>query len=738
MAKIVIKTYPVSGMHCAGCAANVQRIIAHQKGVSSAQVNLSASNVQIHLEDSCDISAVQRAVEEGGYGMIVEEDEDEAERQHEQIQNQYLNTLRFRTIGAWLIFLPLMFISMAWMHYAIVPWISMILTAFVLAYFGKDFYIKAWEQLRTGSSNMDTLVALSTLIAFLFSSFNTIFPEFWTARGMESHIYFEAAAGIVAFILLGRFLEERAKHKTSSAIRNLMGLQPKTAFLVSDDNEMEVPISTLIPGNLIRVHPGEKIPVDGIVTEGTSFVDESMLSGEPIAVEKFEGEQVMAGTVNQHGSFVIRAVQVGKHTLLAQIVETVKKAQGSRAPVQKLADKISSIFVPIVILIALGTFLTWWIMGGFAALPHALLSAVSVLVIACPCALGLATPTALMVGIGKAAENHILIKDAVALEKLCKIDTLVLDKTGTLTEGKPTVSKSFFPIGEVDNGTLNVLRQMELQSEHPLSAAITRWVDSLTTFQPQSRTLEHFSMIVGKGISASYDENLFWVGNEAMSTEMGAPIPSEIEEWKQQGMTLVFFGKASAMLLCLGIEDVLREDAKAAVNELHHLGIEIHLLSGDHQAAVRHTANEAGIQHYKAQVLPAEKEAYILQMKQSGRKVAMVGDGINDSQALACADVSIAMGKGTDIAMDIAMATLVYPKLMLLPKAFGISRASVRTIRQNLFWAFIYNLIGIPVAAGAFYALSGWLLNPMYASAAMAFSSVSVVLNSLLLKFRAR
>lgn len=540
---------------------------------------------------------------------------------------------------------------------------------------------------------------------------------------------------IIAFVLLGKLLEERAKNSTSSAIKSLMGLQPKTARRVREGQEEEVSIASLRVGDLVSVRPGEKIPVDGTVSQGSSSVDESMLSGEPIPVVKSPGDRVLAGTINQKGAFLMEATGVGSATVLSQIVRMVQAAQGSKAPVQRIVDKISGIFVPVVVGLAALTFIVWLAVGGSAYFSYALLSAVSVLVIACPCALGLATPTALMVGMGKGAERHILIKGAFALENLREVDTVVLDKTGTLTEGVPEVTDSLWVV-EADRDELNILYTAEMKSEHPLAASIVSW---LKETEAAEIGMDDFESVTGRGIRARVNDVMYWVGSKGFLETFRAAIPieagREIARWEEAGKSIVYYGRESELLAAMAISDRLKPTSGKAVETLTKMGIEAHLLTGDGRRTAESVAAALGIRHYKADVLPNDKEEYVRSLQAAGRKVAMVGDGINDSQALARADVSVAMGKGTDIAMDVAMVTLITSDLMLLPDAIRLSKRTVRSIHQNLFWAFIYNLIGIPLAAGVLFPVNGLLLNPMLASAAMAFSSVSVVLNSLRLKW---
>ena len=682
---------PVLEMSCAVCANNVENTVKGLPGVEEASVNFAANTLSVKYHPSLITPQKMReAVQEAGYDLVVEVEDPTAVQ--EEMAREHYRKLRRNTIGAWVLSIPLALLGMVFMHTPGGNWIMMALALVIMIVFGQSFYVNGVRHALHGSANMDTLVALSTSIAFLFSFFNTVYPRFWYEKGLEPHVYYEASGVIIAFVLLGKLLEERAKNSTSSAIKSLMGLQPKTARRVRDGQEEEVSISFLRVGDLVSVRPGEKIPVDGTVSQGSSSVDESMLSGEPIPVVKSQGDRVLAGTINQKGAFLMEATGVGSATVLSQIVQMVQAAQGSKAPVQRIVDKISGIFVPIVVGLAILTFIVWLVVGGSGYFSYALLSAVSVLVIACPCALGLATPTALMVGMGKGAEHHILIKDAFALENLCKVDTVVLDKTGTL---KGTEA------AEID--------------------------------------ADSFESVTGRGIQMQVHGVTYWVGSKGFLETFKAMVPPEagreIIRWEEDGKSIVYYGWESELLAVMAISDRLKPTSGEAVEALKEMGIEVHLLTGDGKRTAETVAAMLDIRHYKADVLPSDKEEYIRSLQAAGRKVAMVGDGINDSQALARADVSIAMGKGTDIAMDVAMVTLITSDLMLLPDAIRLSKRTVRSIHQNLFWAFIYNLIGIPLAAGVLFPVNGLLLNPMLASAAMAFSSVSVVLNSLRLKW---
>ena len=715
------KVLPVLEMSCAVCAGNVESTVQALSGVEKASVNFAAGTLTVTYNPSViTLEVMQAAVQAAGYDLIVEA-EDPVAMQEEKARMHY-KILRRNTIGAWTLSIPLALLGMVFMHVPFGNWIMMVLALAIMIFFGRSFYVNGVRHALKGKANMDTLVALSTSIAFLFSLFNTLCPGFWLGKGLEPHVYYEASGVIIAFVLLGKLMEERAKNSTSSAIKGLMGLQPKTARLVTDGREEEVPISNLQVGNVVSVRPGEKIPVDGTLLQGSSSVDESMLSGEPIPVEKNAGDRVLAGTINQKGAFTMEATSVGGTTVLAQIVQMVQSAQGSKAPVQRIVDKISGIFVPVVVLLSFLTFVCWLVIGGESYFSYALLSAVSVLVIACPCALGLATPTALMVGMGKGAEQHILIKDAFALENLCKVDTVVLDKTGTLTEGVPVVTDSYW-ISDDNIRYLDVLYTAEQKSEHPLASAILCWLEESGAKVCEA---ENFESLTGRGVRIQVEGVTYWVGSQGLLDIFQAGIPEKVRkqigQWQEDGQSVVFYGQETRLLAVLAISDRIKPTSAEAVKELKKQGIEVHLLTGDGVRTAERVAATLDIGYYKAEVMPNDKEEYIISLQQQGKKVAMVGDGINDSQALARADVSIAMGKGTDIAMDVAMVTLITSDLLLLPGAIRLSKQTVRLIYQNLFWAFIYNVIGIPLAAGVLFPINGLLLNPMLASAAMAFS----------------
>lgn len=640
------KTIPIIGMACSVCAANVERKLNSLDGINSATVSLAGRTAlvdfnpeQITLED------MKREISNAGYDLVIEEN-----RSAEEINRREFTLLKRKTIGSWIFSLLVMAFSMGWISVGaeselasrnINNQMALIIALVNMIWCGKGFYISAWKQLKHATANMDSLVALSTMIAFLLSAFNTFWgDDVWGARGIEWHTYFDASVMIITFVLTGRCLEEKAKDSTASSIRHLMGLQPKTARLIDGDKIEEVPLSTIGRGDVIEVRAGEKIPVDGIVTEAESFmtadaayIDEAMITGEPTPVAKRKGDSVMAGTIPSQGKLRMRAMQIGEKTALAQIIRMVQEAQGSKAPVQRIVDKAALVFVPVVAAIALVTFIVWWAIGGNAALPQAILSAVAVLVIACPCAMGLATPTALMVGMGKAAEKQILIKDAAALERLRKVDALVIDKTGTLT---------------IPNQNVDFTKEDDIDLE-------TR--------------------------------------------------------------------------------EALKPNAAEAMSILQKEGIEVWMMSGDKEEAASYWAQKAGIQHYQSKVKPDDKQALVKKLQDEGKRVMMVGDGINDTQALALADVSMAIGRGTDVAMDVAQVTLMGDDLMAIPEAVKLSRKTVSMIWQNLFWAFVYNIVCIPLAAGALHIFGiDFQITPMWASGLMACSSLSVVLNSLRLK----
>lgn len=726
---------PILNMTCAACASSTQNILSFVPGVLAASVNYGNGRGNIeYLPAVTTAEEMKKALQEIGYDLLIEEEEASFGNM-EQIHEENYNKLRRHTLWSVALSVPLVVIGMLFMHAPFANLTMWALATPILFIFGRRFFTGAWRQAKHRSANMDTLVALSTGIAYLFSLFNMLWPRFWESRGLEAHVYFEAAGVIIAFILLGKLLEAKAKGNTSSAIRKLMGLQPSSVVAFRDGVPEEIPIADLLVGDIVLVKPGEKIAVDGEVTEGSSFVDESMISGEPIPVEKSIGDKVFAGTINQKGSFRFRAQKVGKETLLAQIIRTVDEAQGSKAPVQGLVDKIAGIFVPVVIGIALLSFILWLIFGCDNGFVYGLLAMVTVLVIACPCALGLATPTAIMVGIGKGAEEGILIKDAESLEMAKQIDVVVLDKTGTITEGRPQVSMIAWS-GDALPLHSDILYSIEYRSEHPLADAITAELKESATLLDDVSVQQ----VSGKGIEGRYEKRSYYIGSVQFIDSKNIRIPAELQQQINDELnaahTISLFADENQVFGVVGITDKMKPTSKEAISRLQSMGIEVAIYTGDNEKVAAALAGELGVTRFRGGVMPEEKAELVKRLQAEGKKVAMVGDGINDSGALAQADVSIAMGTGSDIAMDVAKMTIISSDLNKIPKAIYLSQATVRTIRQNLFWAFIYNVIGIPIAAGVLYPLTGFLLNPMIAGAAMALSSVSVVTNSLRLKRR--
>ncbi len=735
------ETYPVLHMSCASCAMNVERTLKGQEGVKFAAVNFASGKVNIEYNpEAVSVQDFRAAVQAAGYDLLVEEDTGSSEILDKIKQNEF-NKLKRKTLWSVVLSVPVLLSGMLFMDQAevhnSVSYVNIIMWAFttpILFWFGRNFYINAWKQAKHGSANMDTLVAMSTGVAYLFSVFNTLFPQFWMERGLETHVYFEAAAVIVSFILLGKLLEEKAKGNTSYALKKLIGLRPNTVTIVHEGgHQMELPVEKVIKSDVILVKPGEKIAVDGVVTSGSSYVDESMLSGEPVPVLKTTEEKVFAGTINQKGSFQFRAEKVGAETMLAQIIRMVQDAQGSKAPVQKLVDKIAAIFVPVVMLVAVAAFIAWNLFGGDNGFTQGLLSMITVLVIACPCALGLATPTAIMVGIGRGAEQGILIRDAESLELARKVDTIVFDKTGTVTEGKPVVTDVYWLNG--DDSSKGTLAALERQSEHPLATAMAGYFPAETGVKVSA-----FESITGKGATGKASGKNWYAGTRSLLEEHGIRVSEELTakaaKWSNEAKTVIWFADEQQALAVIAIADSIKPASAGAVRSLKESGVEVYMLTGDNADTAAAVAWQAGIEHFRAQVLPQQKADFIKELQREGRIVAMVGDGINDSTALAQADVSIAMGKGSEIAMDVAKMTIISSDLNKILLAMRLSRQTVAAIRQNLFWAFIYNLIGIPIAAGLLYPVNGFLLNPMIAGAAMALSSVSVVTNSLRLKWK--
>lgn len=725
------QTFPVLDMSCAACATRVEKTLNRQPGVYHAQVNYAAATATVEYNSQeCTPETLKDAIQNAGYDLVIETNA-QKEKIAEDAHSRKYRQLKQRTIFSLMLSVPVAIIGMCFMDWTYANYVMWILSTPVVFWLGRDFYRNAWKQLKHRTSNMDTLVAVSTGIAYTFSLFNLFWPEFWLSRGIHPHVYFEAASVIISFILLGRLLEEKAKGNTSEAIKKLMGLQPATVTILTPGGQLkEIPVEQVQQGQRLVVKPGSRIAVDGTVYEGCSYVDESMLTGEPLPTEKAPGAKVYAGTINQKGSFSFIADKVGSETVLAHIIRMVQDAQGSKAPVQQLVDRIAAIFVPTILSIAVLSFLVWIWLDSSNGFTHGLLAAVTVTIIACPCALGLATPTAIMVGIGKGAENGILIKDAESLETARKVNAIVLDKTGTLTEGRPTVTDISDPLLQSPLG--DVLFTLESASEHPLAQAIV---------QHQTRQLlpmEEFESLTGLGVRGKINGTYYYAGNrrllETHHLTVSPALTEEATRLSQEAKTVIWLADSQQALGLVAIADRIKPTSKEAIRQLQEMGISTYMLTGDNPETAQRIAAQCGITHFQAEVLPQQKAQFIKDLQKEGKIVAMVGDGINDSAALAQADLSIAMGKGSDIAMDVAKMTLISSDLNKITDAIRLSQATVLTIRENLFWAFIYNLIGIPVAAGILYPINGFLLNPMIAGAAMAMSSVSVVSNSLRLK----
>ncbi len=728
----VKKSFPVTGMSCASCAVNSESMIKAQEGVISASVNFANATLLVEYKpELIGPKQMRRALQGIGYDLIIEEEN--ADVLKEEARETYYRELKRKTILAAALTLP-MAAGMLLMHLSWINYVAMALATPVVFWLGSGFFKNAWMQAKHRTATMDALVALSTSIAYFYSVFVTFFPHVLMVQGNHPQVYFESAAFIITFILLGRLLEERAKAKTSAALKKLVGLQPKEVTVLEFGfEEKKVPIELLKVADIVLVKPGEKIAVDGTIVEGNSFIDESTISGEPIPVEKQKGDKVFAGTLNQKGSFKLRADKVGPKTVLAQIIKVVEEAQGSKAPVQKMVDKVAGIFVPVVVGLALLSFAAWMFVGGESAFARALLAMITVLVIACPCALGLATPTAIMVGVGKAAEAGILVKDAESLELAKSVNAIVLDKTGTITEGKPTLTGIEWAIPE-SSALEKVLLAIEKRSEHPLAEAVVHYLKTRIT--NDNTTATEVQSITGKGVVAKVNGEVYYVGNRQLLAEKGIVVNELQASGASSGESVFYFADEGRLLASIFVADRIKETSKRAITQLQEAGISVYMLTGDNAAAAEAIALQAGIENYRAEMLPADKYRFIKELQEQGKKVAMVGDGINDTQALAQADVSIAMGKGSDIAIDVARMTIVSSDLLKIPQALRLSKMTVNTIRQNLFWAFIYNLLGIPIAAGVLYPFFGFMLSPAIAGAAMALSSVSVVSNSLRLRWQ--
>ncbi|MBD1918413.1 MULTISPECIES: heavy metal translocating P-type ATPase [Cyanophyceae] len=733
------------GMSCAACASNIEEAIRAVPGVEACSVNFGAEQAAVTYDPhQTNLTKIQGAVDEAGYrAQPLQDDvlapEDDAERREREAENRQLTrkAVFSLVIGSILVIgslpmmtgLPIPFIPM-WLHN---PWFQLVLTTPVLFWAGNSFFINAWKAFKRHSASMDTLVAVGTGTAFLYSLFPTFHPQWFIDQGLNPDVYFEAAAVIVALILLGRLLENRAKGQTSEAIRKLMGLQAKTARVIRDGREYDIPIAEVVLGDVVLVRPGEKIPVDGQIVDGASTLDETMVTGESVPVQKTVGDEVIGATLNKTGSFKFRATRVGRDTFLAQIVKLVQQAQGSKAPIQKLADQVTSWFVPAVIAIAILTFIVWYnVMGNITM---ALITTVGVLIIACPCALGLATPTSIMVGTGKGAENGILIKGADSLELAHNIQAIVLDKTGTITQGKPTVTNYLTVNGTATElHLLKLAGSLERNSEHPLAEAVVNYAQSqgVTLADPQG-----FEAVAGSGVQGAVAGQRVQIGTHRWMAELGIETDRLQQQWEQlesQGRTVVWLAVDGTVEAILAIADAVKPSSAAAIATLQRMGLEVVMLTGDNRRTAEAIAREVGIARVFAEVRPDQKAAQVESLQREGKIVAMVGDGINDAPALAQADVGMAIGTGTDVAIAASDITLISGDLHGIVTAIQLSRATMANIRQNLFFAFIYNVAGIPIAAGILYPIFGWLLSPIIAGAAMAFSSVSVVTNALRLR----
>lgn len=728
-------TLPVSGMSCTACASSVESILKSQTGVTAADVNYSTSSVKIKFDASAvNIHDLQMALKPIGYELVAESDH--SAEDFSKLEEVRHSRLKRKLIVAIIFAVPVFIISMIWHHTSPLQQIVLLaLSLPVIFYSGSEFYKTAYRLARIGQTNMDTLVALGTAAAFILSLVNTIAPQLLSGSGITNYVYYESAVVIITLILVGRYLEERSRNKASSAIKSLMGLQADTAIRVTGGKQETVPISNLLPGDIVLIRPGNTLPVDGIITEGSSWIEESMMTGEPVPVFKRQGEQVLAGTQNKDGVLHVRTLKTGAGTTLSRIIAMVNEAQNSKPPVQLLVDKISAVFVPVVILISLATFAIWFFVFPEQPTAYAIVTSISVLIIACPCALGLATPTALIAAIGHGARKGILFRDASGIESAGKTHTLLIDKTGTLTLGKPEVNNIIYSDKNAKSQTNALFLSLTSLSAHPLSAAVA---ENLSVKGITSLKVTDFNDIPGKGFTGTIEGVKYYAGNPALIAESNISMTDDntltIRQLNEDGSSIVVLSNEQHILAIAALSDALREDAPQSVEALKKLNVEIHMLTGDHHASAKKVATLTGIENFKADMTPEGKADFVDELKQQGRIVCMAGDGINDTIALARADVGMAMGTGSDASREVAAITLTGHKLMLVADTIALSRKTNRIIKENLIWAFGYNVIAIPIAAGLLFPVTGLLLNPMIASAAMAFSSVSVVLNSLRLR----
>ncbi len=725
-------TLPVSGMSCTACASSVESILKSQNGVDAAFVNYSTSSVKIKFNPiAVSLVDLQLALKPIGYDLVTATEDSTIE--FDRLEEGRHQRLKLKLIIAIIFSIPVFVISMIWHHASSVQQLVLLgLSLPVIFFSGSDFYITAYRLARIGKTNMDTLVALGTAAAFILSILNTLAPGILSETGVTSYVYYESAVVIITLILLGRYLEERSRNKASSAIKSLMGLQPDTATRIRGNEREVVSIAALLPGDTVLIRPGDTIPVDGIIVSGNSWIEESMMSGEPVPVFRQKSEMVLAGTLNKEGVLEVKVIKTGKETTLSRIITMVNEAQNSKPPVQLLVDKISAVFVPVVIIISILTFAAWAFLFPEQPIAYAIVTSISVLIIACPCALGLATPTALIAAIGHGARDGILFRDAGGIESAGKTDTLVIDKTGTLTIGKPVLSQIIYSDETDESAVSRIFASLTALSKHPLSIAVAEKLSG------ELLMVSEFNDIPGKGISGAIDGSIFFAGSPAILKVAGIE-PDEvsskqIEKMTADGASIVILTSTKKVLAIAALSDVLRDDAQDAVKTLKNMGIEIHMLTGDNEISARKIAEKAGIANVKSGVSPEEKAEFVDLLKSKGKIVTMAGDGINDTIALARADVGMAMGGGSDASREAAAITLTGHRLMQVVETINLSRKTNRIIRENLVWAFGYNIIAIPIAAGLLFPLTGLLLNPMIASAAMAFSSVSVVVNSLRLR----
>lgn len=733
MNKIIQKTFPVLNMNTSRCRQKVQKAIIALPGVDAVKVDLENNLVSITYDKKLlTVGEIRAAILSAGYDIIVDQEDQIAQQEKEQ--NIRYQKLRRDMIGTWVFAVPLLMLSVN-RFFELLPssaYLRMIMALLVLVLFGKGLYASAWKKMRKGIYGVDFLVGMSVSIAFVFSVFNTFFPEFWIEKNLPAPTYFGTMVMILAFVLTGKFLEVRTKSSSTLAIRNLMGLRPKHATILKDNEPKQILLKEIAEGDIVLINPADRVPIDGEVIDGASYVDESMLSGEPLPVEKAIGSKVTAGTVNQRGMLKVRTEAVGEDTFLAQIIRMVQEAQSSKAPNRRIVDRFTSFYLPIVVCIAIIAFVCWVVFGEEHVLATAFFVVISILIAACPCVLGLTTPMSLLVGVNKASNTHILIKDIFALERVPKIDTIVLDKTGTITKGTPGIVGWLWAVPQEDK-FMRILLAAELKSDNPLALTLLEELSIKQKVKPID--LDSISTLPGKGVIAEYENQKYWVGGKRLKKEFGAavtgPLVDILQNYEDKGYNVVFYGRENIILSIIAVTDPLKPTSVSAIKELARMGLQVTMLTGDSERTATALAHKLEIKSVKAEVLPHEKEAYIRELQSRNRNVAMVGDGINDSQALACADVSIAMGKGTDIAMNVAMITLMTSDLSLLPRLIRLSKRTVSLIRENLFWAFIFNILSLPIAAGILYPLNGMMLSPMILGAAMALSTLFVVLNSL-------